>query len=90
MSSLPELESSVQDSNDDGTEVKLESEEQERTDFKDDISEFITFDMKTDLETLHKVNLKRKRKVEGEETTFVLITEVFLRIIYPLSRCMNK
>lgn len=31
---------------------------------------------------------KRKRKVE--ETPFCLITEIFLRIFYPISTCMNK
>lgn len=35
-------------------------------------------------------NLKRKRKSEEYEDPLVFLTELFLRIIYPISNCMTK
>lgn len=92
--------SSLQSVQDDQDLIKLLEEEADEDpvvkEFKDGLTDFLSFraeDSKMDKDESNaqtsNTSTKRRRKTE-DTVSLNILTEVFLRIFYPISRCMSK
>ena len=74
------------------TNAEVQNEDSIIKEYEDKLDEFLKFrseEEKSDNATTSKSTLKRKRKPENDVPLNIL-TDIFLRIVYPISRCMTK